>query len=62
MKEKRTGKTSGRARTDWKRVRSLSDHEVRRAIKVDPDARPTDEAFWKSARVVMPQAKQTIAR
>ena len=60
MKEKRTGKTSGKAGSDWKRVRSLSDARVRQAIKTDPEARPTDADFWKNARVVMPRPKQTI--
>jgi uncharacterized protein (DUF4415 family) len=60
MKEKRTGKTSVKERTDWNRVRSLSDRQTRRAIESDPEARPTDAEFWKKARVVIPAAKQTI--
>ena len=60
MKETRTGKTSGKARTDWRRVRALTDRDIRRAIKADPDARATDADFWKSARIVMPRAKQAI--
>ena len=60
MREKRTGKTSGKARSDWKLVRSLSDRQVRRAIMADPDARATNADFWKNARVVLPKAKQTI--
>jgi uncharacterized protein (DUF4415 family) len=60
MKEKRTGRSSGTARTDWKRVRSLSDPQIRRALQSDPEARPADAAFWKKARVVIPAAKQTI--
>ena len=60
MKEKRTGKTSGKARSDWKRVRSLSARQIRRAIETDPEVRPTDANFWKNARVVLPQAKQAI--
>ena len=60
MKEKRTGKTSTRKGTDWNRLRSLSDRQIRRAIESDPEARPTDAEFWKKARVVIPAAKQTI--
>lgn len=60
MKEKHTGKPSARPGTDWKRVRSLSDRQVRRAIEIDPDARATDAAFWKNARVVLPKPKETI--
>jgi uncharacterized protein (DUF4415 family) len=34
--------------------------EGRSAILTDPDARPTDAAFWKEAKVVIPRAKQTV--
>jgi len=60
MKEKRTGKTSVRNRTDWKRLRSLSDPQVLRAVESDPEIRPTDAEFWRKARVVLPAVKQTI--
>jgi uncharacterized protein (DUF4415 family) len=60
MKEKRIGKTSAKERTDWNRLRSLSDRQIRRAVESDPEARPTDREFWKKARVVIPAAKQTI--
>ena len=60
MKEKRTGKTSVKKGTDWNRIRSLSDRQIRRGIESDPEARPTDAEFWKKARVVIPEAKQTI--
>src|SRR5437660_3809617 len=60
MKEKRTGKSSAKERTNWKRLRSLSERQIRRAIESDPDVRPTDAEFWKKARVVIPPAKQTI--
>jgi uncharacterized protein (DUF4415 family) len=60
MKEKRTGKTSVRAGSDWKRLRSLTDPQIRQAIEADPEARPTDAAFWRNSKVVMPQPKATI--
>jgi uncharacterized protein (DUF4415 family) len=60
MKEKRTGKTSVKKGTDWNRIRSLSDRQIRRGIESDPEARPTDAEFWKKARVAIPEAKQTI--
>jgi len=60
MSEKRTGRTSAKTASDWKRVRSLSDAQVRRAIGTDPEARATDADFWKNARVVMPRTKETI--
>ena len=67
MSAKSTGKTSVKRtivptanHTDWKRVRSLSDTAIRRAVKLDPAAHPTDGNFWKKAQVVMPQRKQTV--
>jgi uncharacterized protein (DUF4415 family) len=57
--------TSGKAlkrepRTDWRRLSARSDRAIRDGILDDPDATPTDEAFWKRARVVMPQRKQSV--
>ncbi len=60
MKEKRTGISSAKEGSDWRRVRALTDRQIRRAIETDPEARPTDRDFWKNARVVMPKAKETI--
>src|SRR6266478_4443509 len=53
-----TSKTE--AKTDWRRLRSMTDEEIHTAIVDDPDAQPTDEAFWKDARVVMPRRKATV--
>lgn len=60
MREKRTGKRSAKAITDWRRLRSMGDREIRRAIVADPETRPTDAEFWKDARVVMPKRKEAI--
>jgi uncharacterized protein (DUF4415 family) len=60
MKEKLTGKTSGKEPSDWKRLRARSDRQIRRAIESDPDVQPTNAEFWKTARVVIPAPKQTI--
>jgi uncharacterized protein (DUF4415 family) len=49
-------------KTDWRRLRSITDDEIRAAIIDDPDAQPTDEAFWKEAHVVMPRRKETVTR
>lgn len=43
---------------DWDRLRNMSDKEIHRRALSDPDAQPTDAAFWKNARVVMPAPKQ----
>ncbi len=45
----------GKPKTDWRRLRSMSDVEIHAAIVDDPDAGPTDENFWKDARVVLPR-------
>jgi uncharacterized protein (DUF4415 family) len=46
--------------TDWKRLRTMTDEEVHAGVTSDPDIAPTDEAFWKDARVVMPKPKETV--
>jgi hypothetical protein len=38
----------------------MTDEEIHAAIIGDPDAKPTDEAFWKEAWVVMPRRKATV--
>ena len=61
MKEQPIGKASDKGVvTDWKRLGALSDREIRKGIKTDPDAHPTDLDFWKQAKVVLPRAKQTV--
>lgn len=46
--------------TDWDRLRTMSEADIRAGIAEDPDARPGDEAFWEGARVVLPRPKETI--
>jgi uncharacterized protein (DUF4415 family) len=48
------------AGTDWSRLRRMSAATLRKGINSDPDARPTDAAFWKSAKVVMPTPKEIV--
>jgi uncharacterized protein (DUF4415 family) len=38
----------------------MTPSEIRRGILADPDAHPTDDAFWKSAKVVMPEPKEIV--
>ncbi len=38
----------------------MTDEEVHAAILDDPGAKPTDAAFWKDSRVVMPLRKETV--
>ncbi len=61
MKEQHSGKASAKGgATDWNRLRSLSDKDIRGAIEADPEARPTDVNFWKKAKVTLPRPKQTV--
>jgi hypothetical protein len=41
--------------TDWSKLRRLSHAEMRQGIEADPDVYPTDEKFWKNAKVVLPR-------
>jgi len=43
------------SRTDWDRVRAMTEEEIEAAALSDPDAPPLDEAFWQAARVVFPR-------
>ena len=60
MKEKPTGTASVKTATNWKLLQSLTDKEIRSALKTDPDVHPTDANFWKKAKVVLPQPKLTV--
>jgi uncharacterized protein (DUF4415 family) len=61
MNDEPTGKTSApEPGTDWERLRRMDAPEIRAGIDATPDARATDEAFWKDARVAWPQRKETV--
>ena len=70
MKGARGGNRSARAGTtkkakpatgtDWERLHDASDAEIRAGIDSDPEAHPTDDDFWKDAKVVWPQPKQVV--
>ena len=48
--------------SDWRRVDAQTDDDIRRAILTDPDAAPeVDLAWFKSARIVMPEPKQSVS-
>ena len=57
---KKSRKKAPEPRTDWKRLRSLTDAQIRDALGRDSEVKPTDEAFWAQARVVMPRPKKTV--
>jgi uncharacterized protein (DUF4415 family) len=65
MKDAPTGKPS-KAKdkhgtgTDWTKLRRKSAAAIRAGIDADPDAQPTDAAFWQSAKVVLPRRKAVV--
>ena len=66
VKEERTVRVSlnnlpKNTQTDWERVKNMTEADINAAAASDPDAQPTDEAFWKDAHVVMPQPKRAIS-
>lgn len=62
MKDATTGKTSKRRKTgtDWEALSRLSAADIRAGIASDPDARATDENFWRDAQVVFPKPKRLV--
>ncbi len=61
MKGATTGKISKtEPRTNWKRLHSMTEEQIHAAVISDPDVRPTDEAFWAKAHIVMPRRKETV--
>ncbi len=62
MKEEPIGKIAmtTESSTDWERLRNMSDEEIHAAAIADPDAQPTDEFFWKNAKLTFPDAKETV--
>src|SRR5437867_1485254 len=65
MKKRRIVKYDPRkhkSRTDWKRVRALTDEDIEWAVAADPDAAPImDAAWWREARVVLPMPKVPVS-
>jgi uncharacterized protein (DUF4415 family) len=47
-------------KTHWRRLRSMTDKEIHAVILNDPDAKLTDEDFWKETRVVLRRQKETV--
>jgi uncharacterized protein (DUF4415 family) len=49
-----------KGKTNWPRVRRLTEQQINARATSDPDAQPTDDEFWKDARLVMPEPKVPI--
>ena len=58
---KRTHKNQ-RGKTDWARVDALSDREIEKAVKSDPDAAPIlDKEWFRTAKLALPERKVPIS-
>ena len=57
---KNSKKKAAEPHTDWKGLRALTDSQIHANVLEDPGVRPTDEAFWATAKVVMPHPKRTV--
>jgi uncharacterized protein (DUF4415 family) len=59
--KKRSSNEPRRRRTDWSRLDALSDRHIAAAARNDPDAAPIlDKDWFATARIVMPEPKQSI--
>lgn len=53
----RSGSASAASsRTDWERVKAMSDEEVTAQALDDPEAPPLDDAFFERAKLLQPPA------
>lgn len=51
-----------RGKTDWARLTSLDDAEIRKAVRMDRDAAPIATAEWfRRARVIQPKPKKAVS-
>ena len=56
-----TPSSSHRGKTDWARVRAMTDEEIEAGAKSDPDSAPfLDREWFKNAKLVMPDRKQPV--
>lgn len=64
MKEKlttmRLGEGLEQDKTDWKRLRSMTEEELEAAIDADPDTERITDEMWAKAKVVIPKQKVSI--
>lgn len=50
------------SKTDWDRLKKMTEEEIARNALTDPDAQPTDETFWAGAEVRKPPKFSVLAR
>ena len=49
-----------KSRTDWARLRAMTEEEIEAAARADPDSDPTN-FDWSKAVLVMPRRKEAIS-
>ncbi len=47
-------------RTDWERVRSMTEEEIEEGARSDPDNPPLDEEFFKRAKRITSAVKRDV--
>lgn len=63
MKEKlvtRSMDDTRRGKTDWEKLRKLTDEDIARAVTDDPDAAPLD-IDWSQAVLMVPKTKKAVS-
>ncbi len=61
MRKRYSGKRRAANRdSGWRRFAAMTDDDIQRGIEGDPDARNTDAAFWRNARIVAPLRKRPV--
>ena len=58
---KRSGANRRKGKTDWKRVRALTDAEIVSVVRSDPDTELLTKDFWKKAKLETPETKVAIS-
>lgn len=46
------------SRTDWERLRQMTEEEIERAAREDPDSPLLDEEWFRTARLVVPSGEK----
>lgn len=50
-----------KGKTDWKRLREMTDEEIEKAIESDPDWADLRNIDWSKAELVLPVKKKAIS-
>lgn len=49
------------SKTDWPRLKAMTEVEIARNALNDPEAQPTDGVFWADAQIILPPKKVLIS-